>query len=70
MTIKWQKQVVTKQATKIHTEARHLALKLDLKSTNNERKYNKEFVNNLIFLKINKRGDPHEVQGVAKQLKN
>ena len=44
------------QKTRMHTEARYFALKLDLNSTNKERKYNKEFGENFIFLKINKRG--------------
>ena len=52
----WQKQkhVVIKQKTKIYTEACYFALKLDLSCTNKERKYNKEFVTNYIFLKISK----------------
>ena len=33
MIIMWQKQVVIKQKTKIHTEARYFALKLELSNT-------------------------------------
>ena len=54
MIIKRQKSVLIKQKAKIYTKVRCFALKLDLTSTNKERKYNKKFVKNFIFLKINK----------------
>ena len=47
---------VIKQKTKIRTEARYFVLKLGLNSTNKEREYEKELVENFIFLNINKRG--------------
>ena len=56
MIVKRPKQVVIKQKTRIHTEARYFPLKLDLNSTNKERKHNKEFVKSFTFHKINKQG--------------
>ena len=48
MIIKRQKHVI-KQRTKICTKALYFILKLDLNSTNHERRYNKEFVKGFIL---------------------
>ena len=69
MTIKWQKQVVIKQKTEIHTEARCVALKVGLNSTDKERKDNKGFVKTSFSSKLIN-GGPNMVRGVGKQLKN
>ena len=42
--------------TEIHTEARYFDLKVVANSDNKERKKDEEFVENVIFFKINKRG--------------
>ena len=62
------KQVVVKQKTKIHTEARYFALTVGLNSTIKERKCNKEFVKNYLFLKVNKQGVQRRY-GVLKTIK-
>ena len=49
-------KVVTKQKTKINTEASYFALKVGLNNNNKERKHNKEFIKSFILLKINKWG--------------
>ena len=67
MIMKQQKLVVIKQKAKMHTESRYFALKLDLNSTNKERKYNKEFVENFNFLKINKWGALIKSRGIQKK---
>ena len=51
-----QRQVVIKQKTEMHTEALSFAWNVGLITANKERKCNKAFVENFIFLKINKRG--------------
>ena len=65
MIIKRQKHVI-KQRTKICTKALYFILKLDLNSTNHERRYNKEFVKGFILFKINIRGGPNKVRGLEK----
>ena len=69
MIIKRQKQVTIEQKTKIHKEARYFAWKLGLNSTNEKRKYNKEFVKNFIFLKISKREVPIRSKGLEQSRK-
>ena len=46
------KLVVTKQKTKIYTGASEFALKVGENSPDKEGKYNKEFANNFISLKV------------------
>ena len=53
---KVQKPVIIKHRTKIYTEASYFALKMGVNNTNKEKKQKEEFVNNVIFFKINKRG--------------
>ena len=69
MIIEQQKQVVIKQKSEMHTEARYFALKFDLNSTNKEIKYSKEFVKNFLFLKINKRRVLIRSRGLEKNRK-
>ena len=49
-----QQRVAMKQNTKIHKEACCFALKVGLKRSNKEKKYNKELVKNIISLQISK----------------
>ena len=69
MIIKRRKQIVIKQRTNVHTEARYFALKLDLNGTNKERKYNKELNKNSFSSKLIN-GDPDKVREDGKKSKN
>ena len=66
MAINQQHQGFIKQRSKIHIKAWYFTFNLNLNSTNKERKYNKDFVEHCIFLKITKRGDPNKVWGLEK----